>query len=74
MYSQTFGVKKEEDNQDAEKVTEYKYADAKNLSVFEEKEEYKNVPAYTYRGAVFSTYLIIEMGNEMYIYRPTCST
>ena len=67
MYSQTFGVKKEEDNQDAEKVTEYKYADAKNLSVFEEKEEYKNVPAYTYRGAVFSTYLIIEMGNEMYI-------
>ena len=67
MYSQTFGVKKEEDNQDAEKVTEYKYADAKNLSVFEEKEEYKNVPAYTYRGAVFSTYLIIEMENEMYI-------
>ena len=67
MYSQTFGVKKEEDNQDAEKVTEYKYADAKNLCVFEEKEEYKNVPAYTYRGAVFSTYLIIEMGNEMYI-------
>ncbi len=67
MYSQTFGVKKEEDNQDAEKVTEYKYADAKNLSIFEEKEEYKNVPAYTYRGAVFSTYLIIEMGNEMYI-------
>lgn len=67
MYSQTFGVKKEEDNQDAEKVTEYKYADAKNLSVFEEKEEYKNVLAYTYRGAVFSTYLIIEMGNEMYI-------
>ena len=67
MYSQSFGVKKEEDNQDAEKVTEYKYADAKNLSVFEEKEEYKNVPAYTYRGAVFSTYLIIEMGNEMYI-------
>ena len=67
MYSQTFGVKKEEDNQDAEKVTEYKYADGKNLSVFEEKEEYKNVPAYTYRGAVFSTYLIIEMGNEMYI-------
>ncbi len=67
MYSQTFGVKKEEDNQDAEKVTEYKYADAKNLSVFEEKEEYKNVPAYTYRGDIFSTYLIIEMGNEMYI-------
>lgn len=67
MYSQTFGVKKEEDNQDAEKVTEYKYADAKNLSVFEESAEYKNVPAYTYRGAVFSTYLIIEMGNEMYI-------
>ena len=67
MYSQTFGVKKEEDNQDAEKVTEYKYADAKNLSVFEESEDYKNVPAYTYRGTVFSTYLIIEMGNEMYI-------
>lgn len=66
MYSETFGVKKEE-NQDAEKVTEYKYADAKNISVFEDSEEYKNIPAYTYRGAVFSTYLIIEMENEMYI-------
>ena len=68
MYSETFGIKKEEDNGEAEKVTNYSFADTKkNISLFEDNEEYSKVPAYKYCGSVFSTYLIIEIGNEMYI-------
>lgn len=67
MYSQTFGIKKDENKDDAEKVTNYSLEDGKNLSVFEDNEDYSKVPAYKYCGSVFLTYLIIEMGNEMYI-------
>lgn len=67
MYSKTFGIQKEETKEDAEKVTNYSFADSQNLSLFEDKEEYSQVPAYKYCGTVFSTYIIIEMGNEMYI-------
>ncbi len=72
MYSQTFGVKKEEKQEDVEKITTYSLTEnanvnAKNISVFEENEEYNSIPSYKYCGSVFSTYLIIEMGNEMYI-------
>lgn len=67
MYSQTFGIKKDENKDDAEKVTNYSLEDGKNLSVFEDNEDYSKVPSYKYCGSVFSTYLIIEMGNEMYI-------
>ena len=35
--------------------------------MFEDEEEYNQVPVYKYCGSVFSTYIIIEMGNEMYI-------
>lgn len=67
MYSQTFGVKKEDREEETEKIKEYTFADSKNLSVFEDSEEYKEIPPYKYCGTVFSTYLIIEMGTEMYI-------
>ena len=63
MYRKTFGVKKEEKKDDAEDFS----SEVKNMSMFEEKEEYKEVPAYTYCGTVFATYLIIQMGNEMYL-------
>lgn len=67
MYNETFGIEKEE-SEDVEKITNYSYADTKqNLSMFEDNEEYKNAPPYKYCGTVFSTYIIIEMGNEMYI-------
>lgn len=67
MYNETFGIEKEE-SEDVEKITDYSYADTKqNLSMFEDNEEYKNAPPYKYCGTVFSTYIIIEMGNEMYI-------
>ena len=68
MYSETFGIKKEEDKGEAEKVTNYSFADTKqNMSLFEDNEDYSKVPAYKYCGSVFSTYIIIEMGSEMYI-------
>ena len=68
MYNETFGIQKEEKAENVEKVTNYTFADTqKTLSMFEDEEEYTQVPAYKYCGTVFSTYIIIEMGNEMYI-------
>lgn len=67
MYSETFGIKKEEKNEEAEKVTQYSFANSKQSSLFEDSEEYSQIPTYKYCGAIFSTYLIIEMGNEAYI-------
>ncbi len=67
MYSETFGVKIGEKKEDAEKITNVSYADSKNMTVFEDDEDYSDIPAYKYCGSVFSTYIIIEMGNEMYI-------
>lgn len=60
MYSKTFGKVIEEPKQeDAPKF--------ENISLFEEKETYEKIPEYKYCGTVFSTYIIIEMNNEMYI-------
>ncbi len=67
MYNKTFGVNIGEQNENAEKITNYAFADSKNISVFEDEKEYSQIPAYKYCGSVFSTYIIIEMGNEMYI-------
>ncbi|MBO5413182.1 MAG: hypothetical protein J6A29_02610 [Clostridia bacterium] len=60
MYSKTFGkVIEEPKKEDAPKF--------ENISLFEEKETYEKLPEYKYCGTVFSTYIIIEMNNEMYI-------
>ena len=73
MYSETFGIKKEEKKEEAEKIDNYTFPDNKNLvrgknmSIFEENDEEIKVPPYKYSGTVFSTYIIIEMGNEMYM-------
>ena len=69
MYRKTFGVKieTEKEEEGAESFTNQSFTEAKNMSIFEEDEEYKEVPAYKYCGTVFSTYLIIQMGNEMYL-------
>ena len=67
MYSETFGVKRDEEKENVEKITNISYADSKNISVFEDEEDYSEIPPYKYCGSVFSTYIIIEMGNEMYI-------
>lgn len=68
MYSETFGISKEEKKDEPEKITNYSLTETPtNISMFEDNEEYEQVPTYKYCGTVFSTYIIIEMGNEMYI-------
>ena len=70
MYNETFGVQIQNKKEDALVVENYSFADSKNfanrpnISMFEEEEK---IPNYKYCGAVFSTYIIIEMKNEMYI-------
>ena len=60
MYSKTFGKVIEETKK--EDVPKFE-----NISMFEEEETYESLPEYKYCGTVFSTYIIIEMKNEMYI-------
>ena len=70
MYKKTFGVepfairKEKELERDASK--DFKYANQENESVFE-TDEFKNKVNYKFIGIVFSTYIIIEIANEMYI-------
>ncbi len=59
MYSKTFGKKIEEPK---EEVPNFE-----NISIFEDEEKYEKAPEYKYCGTVFSTYIVIEMKNEMYI-------
>ena len=71
MYERTFG-KLPPTAVDETKVEEIdtvglKLEDGKNLSVFEDSEKYKKVPNYKFIGIAFSTYIIIELENEMYI-------
>ena len=66
MYNKAFG-KKSQEKEDADKVEQYSFADTKNVSLFEEKEEYKTAPVYKYCGTIFSTYIVIEMNDDVYI-------
>ncbi len=74
MYAKTFGkeeLAEKEEQENTEKIddTIIKYADIKKedrISMFEEQEVY-NKPKYKFIGIVFSTYIIIEIDNEMYI-------
>ena len=75
MYKKTFGVdpfsvrkEKELEKLEQEKINasrDFSYP-AENMNVFEEKEDYPEI-AYKFIGIVFSTYIIIEIKNEMYI-------
>ncbi len=71
MYVRTFGKLPSTavNEQEVETIDSYglKLADGENISVFEEKEEYNKIPNYKFIGIVFSTYIIIELDNEMYI-------
>ena len=63
MYSKTFGIEiKKEDSKKENNVPKFE-----NITVFEEEEKYEQIPAYKYCGTVFSTYLVIEINNEMYM-------
>ncbi len=81
MYKKTFGVDsadarrekeleeelQEEENKKIDASTEFSYATAENMNVFEEEKEEINKIPYKFIGIVFSTYIIIEIKNEMYV-------
>ena len=73
MYKKTFGVEpfairkeKELEEKELDASKDFKYANQENESVFE-TEEFKNRVNYKFVGIAFSTYIIIEISNEMYI-------
>ena len=69
MYVKTFGkipdVKKE--NTFENNATNINLASVENISVFEKNEDYTKIPNYKYIGALFSTYIVIEIKDEIYI-------
>ena len=69
MYVKTFGKLPDvQEEKTFEKNTEkINLASVENISVFEKEEEYKAVPDYKYIGALFSTYIVIEIKDEIYI-------
>ena len=69
MYVKTFGKLpdiKEEDTFE-NNATKINLASVENISVFEKNEDYKKMPNYKYIGALFSTYIVIEIKDEIYI-------
>ena len=73
MYAKMFGRKPitEETAEEKEKAKQESKMSAvdivkDNLSVFDKTEEFKK-PTYKFIGIVFKTYIILEIGNEMYI-------
>ena len=69
MYKQLFGKEPYGGRKQEERKEEYEVFDEiedNNLSVFEETEDYK-VSQYKFIGIVFNTYIILEIGKEMYI-------
>lgn len=75
MYKKTFGVEaneirkeREQEEKEKEKINVSKdFINAENTSIFEDKEVYNDKINYKFIGIVFSTYIIIEFNNEMYI-------
>ena len=71
MYEETFGkiinATKEKKYKNVEDLDNNALEQAKNVSVFEDEEIYSEKPLYKYIGAVFSTYILIEIDNEIYI-------
>ena len=71
MYERTFGKipasTEEKIAQDKKEIDAYELIKDNNVSVFEELEEYKQKPNYKFIGIAFSTYIIIEIKDEMYI-------
>ena len=70
MYARAFGklptVQTEEIKEDAEKI-DLKKDIKENVSLFETEKEFISKPNYKFIGIAFSTYIIIEMDNQMYI-------
>ncbi len=67
MYTKLFGTEPVGDKQEIENIDypNMKLEKGENLSVFEPEEKY--MPIYKFIGIAFSTYIIIEIGAELYI-------
>ena len=69
MYTSIFGktpIAEKEEKIEDNIVPEMPISEGDNLSVFEEDEKY-TIPSYKFIGIAFSTYIIIELGKELYI-------
>ncbi len=70
MYARTFGTPKKEskieEKEQSYKLNQEDLKPAENISIFEGKEE-DTMPYYKFIGIAFSTYIIIEKDNELYI-------
>ena len=71
MYEKTFGKKIKEESNIEEENVEYKVNDqdlktVENVSIFDQYSK-NSIPDYKYIGIAFSTYIIIEMKDELYI-------
>ena len=69
MYVKAFGKLPEKEVQEDTKnsVESINLNTIENISVFEEDEVYSQIPTYKYIGALFSTYIVIEIKDEIYI-------
>ncbi len=67
MYVKAFGKFPEKEDEPKEKVESVKLNSTENISVFEQDEKYSKTPSYKYIGALFSTYIVIEIKDEIYI-------
>ena len=67
MYVKAFGKLPEKKVPEEEKVESVKLDSIENISVFEQDENYSKIPSYKYIGALFSTYIVIEIKDEIYI-------
>ena len=69
MYVKAFGKLPEKEAQEdkKEQVESIKLNTIENISVFENDEVYSRIPTYKYIGALFSTYIVIEIKDEIYI-------
>ena len=68
MYVKAFGtmpLKEKEENKN--EINASNILKAENISVFEEEEKYNYVPNYKFIGALFNTYIVLEMKDEIYI-------
>lgn len=67
MYVKAFGKLPEKKEEQKEQVESVKLNSIENMSVFEQDEKYSKTPSYKYIGALFSTYIVIEIKDEIYI-------
>lgn len=73
MYKKAFGIdlvanrkETEKDNEEKIDMNQVEYANSGNQSLFEDSEEYQEIN-YKFIGIAFSTYIIIEMKDDLYM-------